>query len=239
MFHVLHGPGINTLSPPFLVIHPLAKNRVVSFTAGRPYSVTANRVRSQKQPAIHIPRWQSAVYLPSRPVVYDPSSDQLSIFHHGWPAAHYPCRGRLSIFRRGRQRGQPCTIPASASCPSSAVAGRVRSLPRPAVYLPPQSAVHDARCPPRPVVFHPPRSTGPRPLRGAVSLTKEDSRGLSSVSIAVDAAGSSIFRRTRSCTIAVAAGRPSSAAGRPRKIPATAGRHSFAPAECTIPTAAP
>ena len=188
MFHVLHGPGINTLSPPFLVIHPLAKNRVVSFTAGRPYSVTANRVRSQKRPAVNIPQWHPAVYLPSRPVVYDPSSSQLSIFHHGWPAAHYPCRGRLSIFRRGRQRGQPCTIPASASCPSSAVAGRVRSLPRPAVYLPPRPAACDprrgrpsifrrsrpcdARYPPRPVVFHPPRSTGPRPLRGRSAWRK-------------------------------------------------------------------
>ena len=58
-------------------------------------------------------------------------------------------------------------------------------------------------------------------------MAEEDGRGLPSGSIAVDAGVPYIFRRA-----------PSSAAGRPRKIPATAGRHSSAPAECTIPTAA-
>ena len=271
-----NGPGINTLSPPFLAVRPLAKNRVVSLTAGRPSSATASRVRSQQSSAaagrVRSPP-RPAVHLPPR---HEPPHGRPSIFRRGTSplTAGRPSSATASGVRSQQRPAVPRTIPAAAGCPSSDAAGRaasrVRSQQRPAVHLPPRPAAYDprrsrpsifrrgrprtipaaagrlssaavgrARCPPRPAVLHPPGSTGPRPLRGAVGLAEEDGRGLPFGSIAVDAAGPFIFCRARPCTIAVVAGRPSSAAGRPRKIPATAGRHSFAPAECTIPTAAP
>ena len=142
MFHTLHGSSINTLTPHFFAVHPIAKHSIS-------HAFYVSFLRMQNRPAVLIrPRSSlfSAAYnlhaavgrvrTPSRPAVFIRPPPRPSLFLPRTippppPAAYNP----VSLIRPPLPRGWPSSFAPRHSRPCSEASRPLTNPSRPAVLI--------------------------------------------------------------------------------------------------------